>query len=287
MGEATIRIGLSGWAYPPWRGGFYPTGLRQADELAYAASRFDALEINATFYGLKRPETFRRWRAAVPPGFPLAVKAPKYITHELRLADAATPLANFLASGLLALGPNLGPILWQLPPSLPFDPARLEVFLSLLPQDPEDALALARRHDGHVAGHVFLEDEGLPPLRHALEVCHESFRDPRFVQLLRRFNVALVLADTPDYPRLFDRTADFTYVRLHGDRELYVSGYDEPALDLWADRLKRIARGEAAGGLVAPPSEDMAPPSEIFVFFDNTLRAHRAPVDALALKTKL
>ncbi|OLP59162.1 hypothetical protein BJF93_04445 [Xaviernesmea oryzae] len=290
MGKSRIRIGLSGWTYPPWRGGFYPKGLRQADELAYAASRFDALEINSTFYGLKRPDTFKRWRDSVPEGFPLAVKAPKYITHDLRLAHAATPLANFLASGLLALGSSLGPILWQLPPSLAFDEGRMEAFLALLPQTDEEALALAKAHDDHVAGHVFLDPVGLGPIRHAIEVRHESFRVPAFIRLLRRFNVALVIADAPTFPLIVDRTADFIYVRLHGDKELYVSGYDETALDCWSARLDAWAESEEHDPqrlISAPTSRQRLPPTDIFVFFDNTLREHRAPVDALMLKGKM
>src|SRR5690606_29738579 len=163
---ATVRIGISGWTYPPWRGVFYPDDLTQRRELAYAARQFAAIEINGTFYSLQRPESFGRWRDETPADFGCTVKAPRYITHMLRLKGAETALANFLASGLLRLGPKLGPILWQFPPSMAFDAARFDDFLGRLPHDTRAALKLARRHDAHVKGRAWLESEGRRPLRH-------------------------------------------------------------------------------------------------------------------------
>lgn len=286
--SGTIRIGLSGWSYPRWRGVFYPPGLPARDELAYAAGRFAAIEVNAAFYRLQRPESFARWRAETPDGFIFAVKGPRFITHMLKLRGAETALANFFASGLLRLGPKLGPILWQFPARFAFDAERLDAFLSLLPRDTGQALALARRRDGRMEGREWLEAEGDQPIRHAVEIRHDSFRSPAFAEILRRRGVALVCADTVDWPLLMDVTADFAYVRLHGSQELYVSGYDGPALDRWAARV----RAWAAGG--EPPDAERAGPAapkraagrDVYVFFDNDAKV-RAPADALALAARL
>ncbi len=281
-GPGAIRIGVSGWTYPPWRGHFYPRGLVQRRELAFAASRFPALEINGTFYGLQRPEVFTRWAEAVPEGFVFAVKASRYITHRIRLRDAEVPLANFLASGPLCLGPKLGPVLWQLPPSFRFDAGLIGEFLGLLPKDTEAAARFARRH-GHQA-------EGAAgarrPLRHALEIRHESFRTPAFVDLLREHGVALVCADTVDWPRLMDLTADFVYCRLHGATELYRSRYDDPVLGRWADRVRAWSEGRPMrdGDFAGKPGADA--PRDVFVFFDNTDKLH-APDDARRLMQML
>jgi uncharacterized protein YecE (DUF72 family) len=285
----TIRIGLSGWTYRPWRGRFYPAGLRQRDELGFAAARFATIEINGTFYGLQRPEAFAAWRAAVPAGFVFAVKGSRYITHMLRLREVETPLANFLASGLLRLGPALGPILWQLPPRTRFDPDRLERFLALLPHDTDAAAALARRHDHRLDGRAWCEAEARRPLRHALEIRHESFRDPGFVALLLRHRVALVVADSVDWPLLADLTADFVYVRLHGSEELYASGYDAASLDRWAGWVAAWARGDDpadAPPRIEPPTARCARGRDVYVYFDND-RKVRAPADAAALAARL
>lgn len=282
-----IRIGVSGWRYPPWRGHFYPKGLVQHRELAFAASRFPALEINGTFYGLQRPEVFTRWAKAVPEDFLFAVKAPRFITHEIRLRDAETPLANFLASGLLCLGPRLGPLLWQLPPSFRFDAALIGDFLGLLPKDTRAAAQLARRHDRQVEGRAATATDARRPLRHALEIRHESFRTPAFIDLLRTHDVALVCADTVDWPRLMDLTSDFVYCRLHGSAELYRSRYDDGDLARWAGRIRAWSEGapmrdgDFAGG--ESPAET---PRDVFVFFDNTDKLH-APEDARRLMEML
>lgn len=283
-----VRIGISGWRYAPWRGSFYPEGLRQADELAYAARTFRTIEINGTFYSLQRPQYFAAWAAATPEDFVFAVKAPRYITHILRLREAETPLANFLASGIFALGDKLGPILWQFPASFRFDPARLEAFLALLPHDSEAAARLAARHDAKVAGRAALPDGPPRPLRHAMEIRNSGFAVPAFVEMLRAHDVALVCADTVEWPLLMDVTGDFVYCRLHGSEELYASGYDDQALDLWADRAVAWARGgEPADALRVVP--DPAPPGpgrDVFVYFDNDAKV-RAPFDAQGLERRV
>ena len=191
-----IRIGVSGWTYPPWRGAFYPKGLPQTRELAFAASQFNAIEINGTFYGMQVPASFANWSAAAPPGFCFAVKGPRYLTHMLKLTRIEAPLANFFASGPLALGDKLGPILWQFPAQFAFDEARLEASSSCCraraakPQRSRSVTTIA------CAPTAYLEVPRDGPIRHAIEIRHESFRDPRFIALLRRYNVALVCADT-------------------------------------------------------------------------------------------
>eukprot|EP00913_Durusdinium_trenchii_P021229 g19942.t1 len=232
--SGNVRIGISGWTYRPWRGIFYPPTLPQKRELAYASRRFRSIEINGTFYGLQRPESFAAWYDATPGDFVFAVKAPRYITHALRLKNIERPLANFLASGPLRLREKLGPFLWQFPPQMTFDHGRFEAFLEQLPHDTESAVRLARGHDERLDGRDYLELDCNRPLRHAVEIRHDSFRSENFVELLRRHKVGLVVADTVDWPLLMDLTADFVYCRLHGSQQLYVSGYDEDAIDQWA-----------------------------------------------------
>lgn len=282
-----IRIGVSGWTYSPWRGNFYPKGLRQKDELAFAARAFPALEINGTFYGMQTPPSFSSWAAAAPDDFVFAVKAPRFITHLLRLRDAETALANFFASGLLAMGRKLGPLLWQFPPNFQFDPARLEAFFAVLPRDGESAALLAERHDHRLRAPAHVDATGVGLLRHAIEIRHESFRDPAFIELLRRHNVALVCADTVDWPLLMDLTADFAYCRLHGSIELYRSGYSDPELDRWAARVEDWARGRLMtdGNFVTEPRDDQLP-RDVFLFFDNTDKL-QAPDDARGLMRRL
>ena len=246
---ARVWVGTSGWRYPPWRGTFYPPGLPQRRELAHLAGLVNSVEINGSFYSLQRPESYRAWAAETPDDFRFAVKGSRYITHLKQLRDVRVPLANFLASGVLALGPKLGPLLWQLPPRLRFDAARIDEFLTLLPRSTGAAAQLAGEHDARLDGRAETTVDADRPLRHAVEVRHESFRDPAFVALLRAHDVALVVADTAGkFPYLEDVTAGFVYVRLHGDTELYVSGYAPDALDRWAQRVRDVARGRVAGG---------------------------------------
>jgi uncharacterized protein YecE (DUF72 family) len=265
-----IRIGISGWRYEPWRGIFYPPDLEQRRELEFAARAFPTIEINGSFYSLQTPRSYAAWHAATPAGFVFSVKGPRYITHILRLRNVAKPLANFFASGVFELGAKLGPILWQLPPSFRFDAGRLEEFLASLPRDTGAALRLARRRDARMHGRSRLRIDRERPLRHALEVRHPTFIDPAFVALLRRQHVALVVADTAGkWPYFEDVTADFMYLRLHGDKELYASGYTDRALDEWAARIRRWARG-----------------GDVFCYFDNDVKV-RAPFDADRLREKL
>jgi len=269
--EARIRVGTSGWRYPPWRRTFYPEGLAQRQELAHLSRRVDTIEINGSFYSLQRPERYRAWAAETPEDFIFAVKGPRFVTHLKQLRDVATPIANFLASGVLALGPKLGPVLWQLPPRMRFVPERIVEFLALLPATTGEAAELAEGHDERLAGRALTVADADRPLRHAIEPRHESFRDPAFAGLLREHRVAMVAADSAGTWPVFDEvTADFCYVRLHGADELYVSGYTPAALDGWAER----ARGWRDGG------------RDVFVYFDNDAKVH-APYDAIALAERV
>ena len=269
---ATIRVGISGWTYAGWRGEFYPAGLVHRLELAYAGQRFGSIEINGSFYSLQRPSSYLAWREQVPPGHVFAVKGGRFITHMKKLAGVETALANFFASGMLALGPALGPVLWQLPPTLGFEADRMRTFFDLLPRSTTAAAELATHHDDKLSGErVWAKTDADRPLRHALEVRHDSFCSEEAVQLLAEHDVALVVADTAGRWPLLERvTGDFMYVRLHGDKELYVSGYSGEALDSWAARI----RGWADRGL------------DVFAYFDNDVKVH-APYDALALMDRL
>jgi len=286
--KGTIRIGISGWTYPPWRGRFYPDGLPHRSELAYAARRFASIEINGTFYRLQRPEHFARWFDETPHDFVFAVKGPRYLTHMLKLWNAQSPLANFFASGLLRLGAKLGPILWQFPERMRFDEARFETFLSLLPRNTKEALALARKHDARLDGRSFLSIDRSRPLRHAVEIRSESFCNERFVRLLRRHRVALVVADTVDWPLKMDVTTGFVYCRLHGSKELYASGYGPHALETWARRVKAWARGSEPRDAVCigAAARPRANGRDVYVYFDNDAKV-RAPRDARALSRLL
>lgn len=276
----TVRVGISGWTYPPWRGVFYPPKLPHRRELEYASRRLNSIEINGSFYSLQRASSYRTWYARTPPGFVFSVKGPRFVTHLKKLADAASPVANFFASGPLALADKLGPVLWQLPPSLGFDPARLEAFFALLPRTLGEAAHVGAGHDARLGsgdpadGRVWLQvppELTGQPLRHVLEVRHPSFETPQLAPLLRAHGVGLVVADTAGrWPMLFDVTADLVYVRLHGAEELYVSGYDPLALDAWA---ARCASWRDAG-------------LDVFVYFDNDVKV-RAPFDAMALAERL
>jgi len=193
-------------------------------------------------------------------------------------------LSNFLASGLLRLGSKLGPILWQLPPNFKFDSERIEAFLKMLPHDTESAVAMARRHDKRLSGRAWMKTDARRPLRHAMEIRHASFAVPEFIQLLRAHNVALVCADTVEWPRLMDITSDFVYCRLHGSEELYASGYDDKSLDDWAARVASWARGGEPGDAerVLKPSDRKQSRRDAFIYFDNDIKV-RAPYDARGL----
>jgi uncharacterized protein YecE (DUF72 family) len=267
-----IRIGISGWTYPGWRGDFYPPGLAHRRELEYAANRFGSIEINGSFYALQRASSYLAWRDQTPDDLVFSVKAGRFITHLKKLADVEIPLANFFASGVLALGPKLGPILWQLPPMLGYDEARLTAFFSLLPRTTRQAVRLAERRDAKVSDdRAWLTTDADRPVRHAMEVRHSSYSVPEAVALLRKHDIGLVIADSAGkWPQTEDMTSDFVYVRLHGADELYVSGYTDEALDRWAAKV----RSWAADG------------HDVYVYFDNDAKV-RAPYDALGLMRRL
>ncbi len=239
-----------------------------------------------TFYALQRPETFASWAEQVPAHTVFSVKAPRFITHIRRLRDVEAPIANFIASGLLRLGIHLGPILWQLPPNFRFDPPRLEAFLRLLPHDTRSAARLGQHHNSALRAPAWLETDTNRPVRHALEVRNETFRDRAFLELLRQHNVALVCSDSTTWPRFKDVTSDFVYCRLHGSKELYASGYDAKALAAWSEQIKAWASGEDA-----PEEERIGIRSrrrkrDVYVFFDNDLKV-AAPANAMELIRRL
>ncbi|MDT3379694.1 DUF72 domain-containing protein [Labrys neptuniae] len=287
MRHADIRIGISGWAYPPWRGDFYPEGLPHRDELAYASTMFRTIEVNSTFYRLQSPATFGRWFDQTPEDFTFAVKGPRFITHVKRLRDSSAPLANFFASGVLRLGHKLGPILWQLPPNFRFDADLLADFLRRLPRNTTSALRIARQHDDKLRTEPWLKTAGEQPMRHALEIRHQSFLVGDFITLLREADVALVCADSVDWPLVMDATSDFTYCRLHGSKQLYRSAYGAKAIDLWAKRAKAWAQGrKPVESRFIGPARDISRRRDVFVFFDNTDKL-QAPHDAQGLMERL
>ncbi|GAA4693862.1 DUF72 domain-containing protein [Nocardioides conyzicola] len=266
----TVRVGISGWTYAGWRGDFYPRGLPQREELRYAAERLGSVEINGSFYSLQRPSSYAGWRDQTPDGFVFAVKGGRFVTHMKRLRDVETPLANFFASGVLALQDRLGPVLWQLPERLHYDAELLGSFFDLLPRTIGEAAALARRHDDKVP-----DDRALTRspsgyaghrIRHALEFRHESFCADDAFALLRAHDIACVVADSAGrWPRAEVVTSDLAYIRLHGDQELYTSGYSDAALDRWAERVR-----------------DWSRTADVVVYFDNDAKGF-APYDAMRL----
>jgi uncharacterized protein YecE (DUF72 family) len=284
-----IRIGISGWRYRPWRGVFYPRDLPQHRELEFASRALPTIEINGSFYSLQHPHSYERWYRATPPGFVFSVKGSRYITHMRRLRDIDVPLANFFASGIFNLREKLGPILWQFPPSFRYDPGRLERFFALLPRDTEEALALARRRDARLKGRSRLAIDANRRIRHAMEIRHESFLDESFVLLLRRYQVALVVADTArKWPYREDVTSDFVYIRLHGDRKIYTSGYTDEALARWAARIRAWSSGREPADAhrisrARPPKRQQR---DIYCYFDNDIKV-KAPFDAKTLIRKL
>lgn len=265
-----IRIGTSGWVYPPWRETFYPKGLAHRRELEYMSERVNSIEINGSFYALQRPSSYQKWAAETPDDFVFAVKAPRFITHMKRLVDVGEPLTNFFASGLLALGPKLGPVLWQLPPNLSFNADVLDAFAAALPKTTFAAAEMASRHGEKVDGRAWTTVEVDRPLRHAIEVRNPSFGDPEVVKILRRNGIALVVADSAGkFPYSEDLTADFVYARLHGDVELYTSGYSPAALEDWAAKFRTWAADR-----------------DLYIYFDNDAKV-RSPYDAMALRELL
>lgn len=285
---AEIRIGISGWRYKPWRGTFYPPDLTQREELEFASRRFNSIELNGSFYSLQRPENFQSWFDATPEDFQFSVKGPRFITHIRRLREVETPLANFFAQGLLKLGAKLGPILWQFPPNFRFDNDRMEEFFSLLPRTHKQAATLAQRHDQRLNGRSWLETANDRNLRHAVEIRHDSFVSEQFIHLLRKHSIGLVVADTVEWPRLMDVTADFVYCRLHGSEQLYASGYDADAIKNWAQRVIAWSRGQevADGDKASAEPARKKSSRDVFVYFDNDMKV-RAPFDAASLHDQI
>ena len=266
-----VRIGISGYDYKAWRGRFYPEGLASRHWLRYAASVFDTIELNGTFYSLKSPDVYRRWVSEVPPDFLFAVKGSRFITHNLKLRNAQSALANFYASGVLALERMTGPFLWQLPATYRFDRSRIEDFLALLPRDSVAAAELAREHDHRLRRGALTETSSRIPYRHAFEVRHPSYFTDEFAELLREHRIGFVVADTAGkFPYAETVTSNFVYVRLHGSRELYTSDYTGAELSEWAARIERWMRQ----GL------------DVYVYFDNDAKVH-APRDAVRLRELL
>jgi uncharacterized protein YecE (DUF72 family) len=244
----TIRTGTGGWTYPPWRGLFYPKGVRQADELVYASRALTAIEINSTFQSFQTPEIFDRWAAATPEDFIFTVKAHRMCTNRKVLAEAGEAVERFVGQGLERLGDRLGPILWQLAPTKVFNPDDIDAFLALLPR------SLAGR-----------------PLRHCLEARHASFADPAFTDLCRARDVAICLIDSPKFPMIEERTATFSYARLMRGEDTVETGYEPAALDAWAGRLLDLA-----------PDHQAEKGRDVFAFFINAGKS-RAPAAAMAL----
>ncbi len=289
-----IRVGISGWRYPGWRGDFYPESLPQRAEMAYACSRFPTVELNGTFYSLQRAAYFEKWREDTGDDFVFAIKGSRFITHMLQLNEPRQALANFFAQGILALGARLGPILWQFSSRFRFREEKLRPFLALLPHDQAHAARLAREHDHRVKDPaVALQSERLAGtrVRHALEVRHESFITPAFLDLLREHDAAAVVSDNPGlYPVIDEPTTDFMYLRLHGAEAMYAGSYTDSALDQWASR---IAGWHAPRPTEAPENDDDAEhhgvePArhDVFAYFDNDQKT-RAPFDARRLMERL
>ena len=279
-----IRIGLSGWSYDEWQGVFYPDDLPDDHRLGYAATAFDTIEVNGTFYSLTDPESCRRWRQSAPAGFKFAVKGSRYITHMRRLREVGTGLANFFASGVLELGDMLGPLLWQLPADLPFDAQLLDSFLGMLPRDTSAAAELARKHDERVRP-VSYGGEKRHRLRHVLEFRHESFMQPEMARIARRHGVALCTSQSGEWLLVEEITAGFIYLRLHGPGKLYASAYSSEEMEHWASRISAWQAGVIPSGSkrISSQSPPRRKERDVYVYFDNTASGH-APRQALELR---
>jgi uncharacterized protein YecE (DUF72 family) len=258
--DGKIYIGIGGWTYAPWRGVFYPEGLPQAKELAFASRALTSIEVNGTYYGSQKPATFRKWKSETPDGFVFSLKGPRFATNRRVLKEAGDSIKRFLDSGVTELGPRLGPLLWQFMPTKQFDEADFGGFLELLP----------KTFDGRT-------------LRHVVEVRHDSFRTPEFVKLLRRFETPVVFAEHARYPAIADLAGDFVYARLQKGRDTIKTGYPPKALDTWAKRVETWAAGKEPADLprVAGPAPK-ASSRDAFVYFIHEGKV-RAPAAAAAL----
>jgi uncharacterized protein YecE (DUF72 family) len=270
-------IGISGYDYKPWRDRFYPPGLPARKWLAYASRQFNSIELNGTFYSLKSPPVFEKWKSEVPEeSFLFAVKGGRFITHNLKLTRSENALGNFFASGILALGDLTGPFLWQLPATYRFDFDRLDRFMGILPRNSAEAEDVAREHDHRLRRGTLTEASKSIAMRHAFEVRHPTYFHEEFYDLLRAHGYGFVIADTAGrFPYAEEVTADFVYVRLHGSKQLYVSGYTDDELDEWARKIQAWRR----------PSEERDG-RDVYVYFDNDAKVH-APHDARRLSERV
>jgi uncharacterized protein YecE (DUF72 family) len=259
-----IRVGIGGWVFEPWRGEFYPQGLPHARELEYASRKLSSIEINSTFYRTQKPDSFRKWAAETPDDFVFALKGPQFATNRRVLAESGPSIERFFASGVLELQSKLGPVLWQMAPTKKFDPADFAGFLALLPTT----------LDGR-------------PIRHAVEVRHESFLVPAFIELLRKFSAAVVVVESDKHPLIADLTGDFVYARLQRTSEKEKTGYPRRALELWVKRAR-----DWAGGAVTDDLATIAAPSpargrrDVFIYMISGAKV-RAPTAAMAMIEQL
>lgn len=260
-----IRVGIGGWTFEPWRGTFYPPGLPQRRELDHASRNLTSIEINGTYYGSQKPESFRRWHDETPDDFVFCVKGPRFATNRRQLAEASTSIDRFFASGVMELKDKLGPVNWQFLPTKSFDPADFEAFLALLP----------KAVDGR-------------SVRHAVEVRHESFRVPATIDLLRRHGVAVVVTDKAEFPNIHDATAPFVYVRLQRSSEDEPTGYPAKGISSWAQRALRWSAGALPDDLplLSAPEQKPPPSRDVFVHMINGFKP-KAPAAAMALIDRL
>ncbi len=263
--KAKIRVGIGGWTYEPWRGVFYPEDLAQKRELEYASRQMTSIEVNGTYYGSQKPESFAKWHDETPDDFVFALKAPRFATNRRVLAEAGTSIDRFFASGVTALKNKLGPINWQFALTKKFDPDDFEAFLKLLPKSV----------DGHA-------------IRHAVEVRHDSFKTPDFIALAREYGVAIVLGADSDYPQIADVTAPFVYVRIMGTTETEERGYSPSALKNWVKRMQDWASGKLPGDMatIAPPSGKQPAARDVFLYVISGFK-ERNPAAAMALIEQL
>jgi uncharacterized protein YecE (DUF72 family) len=263
--RASIRVGIGGWTFAPWRAAFYPPGLPQRRELEFASRHLTSIEINGTYYGSQKPQSFARWHDETPAGFVFSLKAPRFTTNRRVLAEAGPSIERFLSSGVLLLKEKLGPINWQFLPTKQYDPADFEAFLKLLP--------------GKLGGQR---------LRHVVEVRHPSFVRPDFVALLRAYGVAVVVADHATYPRINDPTAPFIYARLQCASQREPAGYSAKALARWAERARQWSEGKVPAdlALIAPPERKPPRARDVFITMINGFKP-KAPAAAMALIKRL
>lgn len=247
-----VVVGIGGWTFEPWRGTFYPKGLAQRRELEYAASQLTSIEINGTYYGSQRPESFAKWHDETPADFVFALKGPRFATNRRVLAEAGESIGRFFESGVTELKDKLGPINWQFMGTKKFDADDFSKFLELLPKS----------IDGR-------------EIRHAVEVRHESFKDPAFLSLAREHRIAVVIAADSKYPQIADRTAPFIYARIMGTVENEVNGYPDASLDLWAKRAVEWNNRETPTGLsVVAPDKQPAGPADVYLYVISGFKEH-------------